>query len=47
MKLNFSIVLHGCETQYFTLSEKQNQKAFKNGVLRKIFGCKRKVKEEA
>jgi len=44
MKLNFSIVLHGCETQYFTFSKKQNQKVFKNGVLRKIFGSKRKEK---
>lgn len=28
MKLNFSIVLHGCETQYFILSEKHSQRVF-------------------
>jgi len=44
MKQNFSIVLHGCETQYFTLSKKHKQRVFKNGVLRKIFGSKRKEK---
>ena len=44
MKLNFSIILHGCETQYFTLSKKHNQRVFKNGVCRKIFGSKMKGK---
>jgi len=45
MKLSFSIVLHGCEAQNFTLSEKHNQRVFKNGALRKIFGSKRKEKK--
>jgi hypothetical protein len=46
MKLHFSFDLHGCETQYFTLSEKHRQTVFKKGVLKKIFGSKRKEKKK-
>jgi hypothetical protein len=35
------VVLHGCETWSFTLSEEHKLRVFENRVLRRIFGHKR------
>jgi hypothetical protein len=35
------VVLHGCETWYLTLREKQRLRVLENRVLRRIFGPKR------
>jgi hypothetical protein len=39
-KLNFSVVLYGCETWSLTLREEYKLRMFDNRVLRRIFGPK-------
>lgn len=46
MKLNYSIVLHGCETQYFTLSEKHKE-CLRTGCWGRYLDLRGRKKEEA